>query len=111
MMGAAAGEAAAGVLGPGPSGPPTNASVYNHGTEANPATGIQWTNGDPLAHTRHGFSTVFNVEPTADESQSSPGITSHETNDSTVGRFWWVRHLRNTQYSVWVRAGILDELE
>ena len=103
MLGAAAGQGE--LTGPGPDGPPTNVSVYNAGNEPNPRTGIQWTNGDVQAQTASGFSTDPGTEPTGQWITSPAGITSQDTTDDTAGRYWWVRHLRNGQFSAWVLGG------
>ena len=106
MLGAAAGEAASDEESPsGPSGPPTNASTYNHGDEQNPLTGIQWTNADATATTAHGFSTSQSVDPTSNFGSVAAGVTNVETGDDTSGRFWYVRHQKNGQSTVWVLAG------
>ncbi len=105
MMGAAAGTAAASSSPPGPTGPPTNASTYNAGDEEDPETGVQWTNADPLAYTGIGFSTSASIDPTGSFDAVPPGLTSYETGDATAGRFWYVRHQRNAQFTVWVLAG------
>lgn len=105
MMGAAAGEAAAGSPAPGPTGPPTNASTYNHGDELCPLTGVQWTNGDVTAYTDIGNSASASVDPTSVFVQVSPGVTSHETNVNDTSLFWYVRHTKNSQSTVWVLAG------
>ncbi|MEE8608895.1 MAG: hypothetical protein V3S55_14920 [Nitrospiraceae bacterium] len=90
---------------PGPTDPPTNASTYNHGDEINPLTGVQWTNGDATAHTDLGNSTSASVDPTSVFVQVSPGVTSHETNVNNTSLFWYVRHTKNSQSTVWVLAG------
>ena len=104
MMGAAVGAASGGSPA-GPTGPPTNASTYNAGDEGSPSTGIQWTNGDATATTAYGFSSSQSVDPTSNFGSVAAGITSVETGDSTEGRFWYVRHQKNEQSTVWVLAG------
>lgn len=103
MLGAAAGEATGG--GSPPSGPPTNASVYNAGSEDTPEDGVQWTNGDATASTAIGHSTSNTVEPTSNFFVASPGVTSYETGTAVASRRWWVKHIKNAQSSVWVLAG------
>ena len=105
MLGAAAGTAAAAESPSGPSGPPTNASTYNHGDESTPLTGIQWTNGDATATTGYGFSSSQSTDPTSNFGSVSPGVTSVETGNNTSDRYWFVRHQKNGQNSVWVFAG------
>ena len=100
----AAGETAS-TAGPGPTGPPTSPSTYNHGDELNPLTGVQWTNGDATAHTDLGNSASASVDPTSVFIQVSPGVTSHETNVNDPALFWYVRHTKNAQSTVWVLAG------
>ena len=106
MLGAAAGTAAAGSPGPGPTGPPTNVSTYNVGDEEFPFDGIQWTNGDVTAQTAVGFSTSAGTDPTSNFATRSPGDTSYETGSCTSPRYWWVRHQKNAQFSAWVTGGI-----
>ncbi len=103
MLGAASGEA--GSVGPGPTGPPTNVSTYNAGDEGDPRTGVQWTNGDVTAQTQTGFSTDSGTDPTGPWLASAPGVTSQDTTDSTTGRWWWARHVKNGQVTAWVLGG------
>lgn len=109
MLGAAAGGATSGGggpgPGPGPTGPPTNASTYQAGDEMSPETGVQWTNADTSASTGIGFSSSSSSDPSSNFGSVSPGATNFETGDATSGRFWYVRHQRNGQSSVWVLAG------
>ena len=106
MMGAAAGNVAAGGgdpdPDPGPSGPPTNASTFE---TTGPATGIQWTNGDSSATTGFGKSNSASVDPTSQFGSVSAGTTSVDTGDSVLNKFWYVRHQKDSIDTVWVLAG------
>lgn len=98
----AAGKA---LVGPPPSGPPTNVSTFNAGDEGSPRTGVQWTNADVTAQTQVGFSTSPVVDPAGVFISVNPGVTSVDTGDSTAGRFWFARHAKNGQFTVWVLGG------
>lgn len=101
----AAGTAAASGSPTGPDGPPTNVSTYNEGDEEFPRTGVQWTNGDVLAITQVGFSTSPVVDPTSVWTNVAAGETNIDTGDNTAGRYWWARHNRGGQNTVWVFGG------
>ena len=104
MMGAAA-DGATGGAPAGPTGPPTNGSVYNAGTEESPLTGVQWTNGDVTANTGYGHSNSPSVDPTGNFGSVAPGITSVNTEDFDASKQWYVRHQKNGQNTVWVLCG------
>jgi hypothetical protein len=91
---------AAAVAGDPPSGPPTSPQVYEYSVGL---YGVSWTNGDVLAHTEIGKSAAALIEPTSREAIKNPGITSWDSGTETC-QYWWVRHVRNGQYSAWVLA-------
>lgn len=92
-----------------PTNPPLNVSAYSVGNRGI-LTGVQWTNGDTDANTEIGRSDSNAVEPVGIFENDfvfgnvAPGETSFNTQDER-NCYWWVRHRKNAQYSVWVLGG------
>lgn len=83
-----------------PTGPPTNASAYVY---AGDRVGVQWTNGDSTAETEIARTTAALLQPTAREFVVPATETAYQTGQ-TDRCYWWVRHRKNGQYTVWVIA-------
>lgn len=83
-----------------PTGPPTNASAYAY---AGDRVGVQWTNGDSTAETEIARTGATTVQPTAREFIVPATETAYQTGQ-TDRCYWWVRHRKNGQYTVWVIA-------
>ena len=83
-----------------PSGPPTNLSSYKWSGNK---VGVQWTNGDATAMTQVYVSMTLDVDPDGPHLITKPaGATSYDSQiDSGTWNFWYVRHLKNGQYSTW----------
>lgn len=90
----------------GPSADPSSASLsYYSGSLLR----LTWTNGDATASTQIGWGTSSD-EPASVTATSSPGITQYNTGVSgtisatSIATYPWVRHVKNSQYSDWVRS-------
>ena len=95
---AAAANTAAGGAGPGPTGPPTDVSIFKHTGDL---VGVQWSNGDTLSFTQIGFGALGTPETVT--ATVNPFVTSYETEEE-CSCSWYVRHIRNSQTSAWVIA-------
>ena len=84
-----------------PSGPPTSPQVFEYGGA--PYYGVQWTNGDSTAHTEIGNSAAALSDPAGRDAIVSPGTTSYQTSSEEC-QYWFVRHVKNGQYTAWVLA-------
>ena len=89
-----------------PTADPSGASLsYYAGTFLR----LSWTNGDATAGTEYGWGTST-VEPASAEYTVSPGLTSVETGvegtirTTSIATYPWVRHVKNSQYSDWIRS-------
>jgi len=93
----------------GPDAAPSSVSAYTYGGHK---IGVQWMVGDENAETQVARTDSANDDPgTADvEFTAPPGATSwesgHDANQSVFRCTWWVRHVRNGQFSAWSPAGI-----
>lgn len=106
-LGAAAGPGPAPVL-PGPSGAPSNGSLYSHSFPSK--IGVQWTNGDATSGTEIRFFSDAIVCPTPPietgtvlRGNASPTATTFPTNDPATGLkcSYWIAHKKNGKYSAW----------
>lgn len=106
IMAVAGGPATDVSAGPGPTAAPSSGVFELLGGDD---YGLAWVNGDPTSSTQIAFKTPPG-EPPAGEYIVSPGVTAFnvtfetglDLNDDT--EFWYVRHVKNGQYSAWSAA-------
>lgn len=103
---------AAGAPGPPPAGPPTSVhtSFYGGGPSTGGKIALSWVNGDATAFTETGVVEDGSPdEPASSFHSVGAGTTYYETGlgfqtDDAIARQFWVRHLKNSSYSAWVKA-------
>ena len=112
---AAAGEAA-GVDPTGPTGAPSNGSLYRYGEGL---IGVQWTNGDATSGTEVRYTDTVPTCPdtpiednTTFKGKPGPGVTTFETGDADSGEqcSYFVAHFKGGEYSAWHQVVVkIDE--
>jgi hypothetical protein len=90
--------------GSGPAAPPSNVTTFLY---AGSLIGVQWANGDASAETEIAYAaTESGGQPDGDPlsfGTVGAGETAYETGQAAT-QYYWVRHVRNGQYSAWVIA-------